>query len=323
MESLKKSFIAVAALAVGSLFSVASFAQDSGKPLQVFMPGAPGGSFDIMTRLVMTKVGENLGRPVVVENIQGAGGMLAIERCLKAEADGNNICIGYVGNLAIAPWIYKKMNYDPQKDVKPVALMGSVSFVLAVPAASPFRSVADLVNFAKANPGKLNFASSGNGTGGHVGAEMMKSAAGLFMTHIPYQGAAPASIALLGGHVDWAFEALPTALPNVKGGKLRALAVSTLKRLPDLPDVPTMAEQGFPGFDLQSWVGVVVSAKTPDAAVRALNAEINKVLESPDLKRQFASRGAQTIGGTPEQFAKFLNSEVELYGRIMKNAKAD
>jgi len=313
---------AAAAFAAATL-ATASFAQFPSKSIQVYMPGAPGGSFDIMTRMVMHKLAENLGRPTVVENITGAGGMLAIERCLKAEPDGHNVCIGYAGNLAIAPWIYPNMNYDPQKDVKPVALLGSVSFVLAVPASSPFRSVEDLVNFARANPGKLNYASSGNGTGAHVGGELMKTAAKIDMTHVPYQGAAPASVALLGGHVDWSFEALPTALPNVKAGKLRALATSTLKRSPDLPDVPTMAEQGFPGFDLQSWVGVVVPAKTPDAAVQVLNTEINKVLESPELRQQFAARGAQTIGGTPEQFAKFLKDEIAIYGRVMKKAKAD
>jgi len=310
------------AAALGLVASVAS-AQYPSKQILVHMPGAPGGSFDTMTRMVMTRLSESVKNPVVVENITGAGGMIAIERCLKAEADGHNLCIGYVGNLAIAPWIYPKMNYDPVKDLKPVALLGSVSFVLAVPANSPFRSVDDLVKFARANPGKLNFASSGNGTGGHVGAEMMKTHADLNMVHVPYQGNAPASVALLGGHVDWAFEALPTALPNVKAGKLRALAASGPKRLPDLPDVPTMAESGFPGFDLQSWVGVLAPAKTPDTAIRFLNAEINKILDTEELRKQYGVRGAATIGGTPDQFADFLRSELETYRKVMAKAKAD
>jgi tripartite-type tricarboxylate transporter receptor subunit TctC len=310
----------MAAVAAG--LAMAAGAQYPSKQIQVYMPGAPGGSFDTMTRLVMTRLSDNLKQPVVVENVSGAGGMLAIERCLKAEPDGHNVCIGYVGNLAIAPWIYPGMNYDPVKDVKPVVLLGSVSFVLAVPASSPFKSVDDLVKFARANPGKLNYASSGNGTGGHIGGELVKTAARIEMTHIPYQGNAPASVALLGGHVDWAFEALPTALPNVKAGKLRALAASGPKRLADLPDVPTMAEQGFPGFDLQSWVGVVVPAKTPDSAVRALNAEINRILDSPELKQQYGTRGAATIGGTPEQFTAYLKSEIETYGHVIKASKA-
>jgi tripartite-type tricarboxylate transporter receptor subunit TctC len=320
---MQHRFIAAAAAAI-ALAAAPAFAQPfPSKTIQVHMPGAPGGSFDTMTRLVMTRLADNIKHPVVVENITGAGGMLAIEKCLQGEADGHNLCIGYVGNLAIAPWIYPKMNYDPLKDVKPVVLLGSVSFVMAVPASSPFKTVDDLVKFARANPGKLNFASSGNGTGGHVGAEMMKAHAKLDMVHVPYQGNAPASIALLGGHVDWSFEALPTALPNVKAGKLRALAVSGPKRIPDLPDVPTMAESGFPGFDLQSWVGVVVPAKTPDAAVKVLNAEINKVLDTPDLQQQYAKRGAATIGGTPEQFAAYLKSETQTYGKVMAKAKAD
>jgi tripartite-type tricarboxylate transporter receptor subunit TctC len=306
-----------------ALAASAAVAQYPTKQIQVFMPGAPGGSFDTMTRLVMTRLAENVKQPVVVENITGAGGMLALDRCLQANPDGHNVCIGYVGNLAIAPWIYPNMTYDPVKDVKPVVLLGSVSFVLAVPASSPFRSVGDLVRFARAHPGKLNYASSGNGTGAHVGGELMKQQQKLDMVHVPYQGNAPASVALLGGHVDWSFEALPTALPNVKAGKLRALAVSTPQRSPDLPDVPTMAESGFAGFDLQSWLGVVVPAKTPDAAVRALNAEINKILDTPELKQAYQTRGAAAIGGTPEQFATFVKAEIAQYGKVMAKAKAD
>ena len=293
------------------------------KSFHVYMPGAPGGSFDTMTRMVTNKLTENVKQAVVVENIAGAGGMLSVERCLKAEADGYNLCITYTGNLAIAPYIFPKMNYDPVKDLKPVALLGQVSYVLAVPASSPFKTLDDLLKFARANPGKLNYASGGNGTGGHVGGEMIKTAQKLEMTHVPYQGNAPASVSLLGGHVDWAIEALPTSLANVKAGKLRALAVSTLKRQPDLPDVPTMAEQGFPGFDLTSWVALSVPASTPDSAVRRLNAEINKILDTPEIKAAYLQRGAQTIGGTPEQFAAFLKSELTLYGTVMGKAKAD
>lgn len=318
MTWMARGLALAATLALG-----AAFAQYPSKPVQVYMPGAPGGSFDVMTRLVMTKLADNIRQPVVVENVTGAGGMLAIERCLKAEADGHNVCIGYVGNLAIAPYIYPSMNYDPVRDVKPVVLLGSVSFVLAVPASSPFKSVDDLVKFARANPGKLNYASSGNGTGAHVGGEIMKSQQKLDMVHVPYQGAAPASVALLGGHVDFSFEALPTALANVKAGKLRALAVTTPKRVAELPDIPTMAESGFPGFDLQSWVGVVVPAKTPDTAVRALNAEINRVLATPELKQAYQARGAAPIGGTPEEFAAYLKSEMAVYSKVMAKAKAD
>ncbi len=313
------AFAASAALCLGT-----AVAQPfPNKSLHVFMPGAPGGSFDIMTRMVMTRLAEQIKQPVVVENITGAGGMVSIERCLKAEADGYNLCIGYVGSLAIAPWIYPNIKYDPVKDLKPVALLGSVSFVLAVPESSRFRTFQELFAYAKANPGKLNYASSGNGTGGHVGGEIMKRTAGLEMVHVPYQGNAPAAIALLGGHVDWAFEALPTALANVKAGKLRALAVSSPKRLPDLPDVPAMSELGFPGFDLQSWVGVLVPAATPDAAVKVLNAEVNKILASPELREQYAKRGAATIGGSPADFEVYLKSELQQYKSVMAKAKAD
>ena len=299
-----------------------ALAQYPNRAIHVYMPGAPGGSFDTLTRLVMQKLSEQVKQPVVVENVSGAAGMLAVDRCLQAGADGYSLCIGYVGNIAIAPWLYKNMTYDPVKDLKPVALMGSVSFVLAVPASSPFKSVDDLVKYARANPGKLNYASSGNGTGGHIGGELLKKAQHLEMTHIPYQGAAPASIALLGGQVDWAFEALPTALPNVKAGKLRALAASGPRRIPDLPDVPTMQELGYKDFDLESWVGVMVAAKTPDDVVRDLNEQINKALKSPDLERAYASRGAIPIGGTPEQFAAYVKSELATYGQVIKTSQA-
>ncbi len=312
-----------AAGACMALAATIAAAQYPTKQIQVFMPGAPGGSFDTMTRLVMTRLADNVKQPVIVENIAGAGGTLAIDRCLAARPDGYNVCIGYVGNLAIAPYLYPNLAYDPLKDVKPVVLLGSVSFVLAVPASSPFKTVEDLVKFARANPGKLNYASSGNGTGAHVGGELMKQQLKLDMVHVPFQGNAPASVALLGGHVDWSFEALPTALPNVKGGKLRALAVTTPKRSADLPDVPTMAESAFPGFDLQSWLGVVVPAKTPDSAVQALNQEINKILDTPDLKQAYQTRGGAAIGGTPEQFATFLRAETVQYGKVMAKAKAD
>lgn len=293
------------------------------KQLHVFMPGAPGGSFDIMTRMVMTRLAERIKQPVVVENFPGAGGMISIEHCLKAPADGYNLCIGYVGSLAIAPYIYPNIKYDPVKDLEPVALLGSVSFVLAVPAASPFKTAKELFDYARANPGKLNYASSGNGTGAHVGGEILKRTAKLDMQHIPFQGNAPAAVALLGGHVDWSFEALPTSLPNVKAGKLRALAVTSPKRQPDLPDVPAMAELGFPGFDLQSWVAVSVPAGTPDAQVKYLNTEINAILDSAELKGQYAKRGAATLGGSPEDFTRYLKSELEQYKSVMGKAKAD
>lgn len=293
------------------------------KPLKVYMPGAPGGSFDILTRLAMTRLSEVLKQPVVVENYTGAGGMIAVERCLAGTADGYSLCITYTGNLAIAPYIFNKMPYDPVKDVKPVTLLGSVSYVFAVPAASPYKSVQELLVYARANPGKITYASSGNGTGAHVGGEMIKSTMKIDMTHIPHQGNAPAAIALLGGHVDWSFEALPTSLPNVKAGKLRALAVSTLNRQRDLPEVPTMAELGFPGFDLTSWVAVSVPAATPDPVVEQLNAAINKVLEMPDIKEAYRQRGAQTLGGSQQKFATFLQAELGLYSKVMGKAKAD
>ena len=311
--------ISIAALAAPEARAQAEFPS---RQLQVIMPGTPGGSFDIMTRMVMAKLGERLPQPVVIENVPGAAGMIAAERGAKAEADGHRLVIGYFGNLAANPWLFPKLSYDPVKDFRPVVLLGSLSYIAAVPAASPFKTLEDLVKAARANPGKINFASGGNATGGHIGGELLKSVARLDMVHVPYQSAAPASLALLGGQVDWAFEAMPTAIGNVKAGKLRALAVSSPQRFPLLADVPTVAEQGYPGFEVGGWVGVLLPARAPDAAVRWLNAEINRVLQSPEIRNGFAERGADAMGGTPEQFADYLKSEIEKYGRIIKGSGA-
>jgi tripartite-type tricarboxylate transporter receptor subunit TctC len=273
--------------------------------------------------LAMIRLSELIKQPVAVENFAGAGGMISVERCIAGGSDGYHLCATYAGNLAIDPYIFPKMPYDPVKDLKPVALLGSIPFVFAVPAGSPFKSVQELIAYARANPGKVSYASGGNGTGGHVAGEMIKAATGVQMTHIPYQGSAPASVALLGRHVDWSFEGLPTALPNIKAGKLRALAVSTPGRQPDLPDVPAMAEVGFPGFNLTSWVGISAPAGTPDAEIAQLNTAINQVLQMSELQNAYAKAGAQTMGGPPEKFASFLQSELALYKKVMSKAKVE
>jgi tripartite-type tricarboxylate transporter receptor subunit TctC len=287
------------------------------KQIFITMPGAPGGSYDIITRLIMAKLGERAGQPVVINNVPGAGGIIALSRGAKAEPNGYNLTVGYVGALAASPWLHE-IDYDPVRDFVPVIEFGAISCVAAVPVASPIRSFAELVAAAKAQPGKLNFGSGGIGTCGHIGGELLRSMAGIDMVHVPYSGAAPASVALLGGQVDFAFEGVPTAIQNIRGGKLRALAMSGDKRSPLLPEVPTVAELGFPQFSVLGWTGLLAPARTPPQAVDWLNRNINEILALPDIKEAMARQGVDIVGGTPEAFGAVIKSELETYGRILK-----
>ncbi|MBS0220435.1 MAG: tripartite tricarboxylate transporter substrate binding protein [Proteobacteria bacterium] len=287
------------------------------KQIFITMPGAPGGSYDIITRLIMAKLGERAGQPVVINNVPGAGGIIALSKGAKAEPDGYHLTVGYVGALAASPWLHE-IDYDPVKDFDPVIEFGAISCVAAVPAASPIKSFAELIATAKAKPGKLNFASGGIGTCGHIGGELLRSMAGIDIMHIPYSGAAPASIALLAGQVDFAFEGVPTAIQNIRAGKLRALAMSGDKRSALLPDVPTVAELGFPHFNVLGWTGLLAPAKTPPEAIQWLNRNINEILARPDIKEAMANQGVDIIGGSPEAFRTVIKSELATYGKILK-----
>jgi putative tricarboxylic transport membrane protein len=288
---------------------------------QIFitMPGAPGGSYDIITRLIMAKLGERAGQPIVINNVAGAGGIIAMSKGAKAEPDGYHLTVGYVGALAASPWLHE-VDYDPVKDFEPVIEFGAISCVGAVPAASPIKSFAGLIAAAKVKPGKLNFASGGIGTCGHIGGELLRAMAGIDIVHIPYSGAAPASIALLGGQVDFAFEGVPTALQNIHAGKLRALAMSGDKRSALLPEVPTVAELGFPQFSVLGWTGLLAPAKTPAQDVQWLNRNINEILALPDIKDAMAAQGVDIIGGTPAAFGTVITSELATYGKILKSS---
>ena len=292
------------------------------KPIRLVVPFPPGGATDILARDVAQKLTEAWGQSVIVDNRPGAGGNIGSELVAKSAPDGYTLEMGTVGTHAINASLYAKMPYDHVKDFTPVILVAGVPNVLVVNPSVPANSVADLIAYAKANPGKLNFASSGNGTSIHLSGELFKVMAGVQITHIPYKGSAPALQDLLAGQVQMMFDNLPPSLPQIKAGKLRALAVTSATRAPALPEVPTLAESGLPGFEASSWFGILVPAGTPAPIVAKLNAEIAKWLATPEAKEKLAKQGANAAGGTPDDFAKHIAAETAKWAKVVKDSGA-
>ena len=292
------------------------------KPIRLVVPFPPGGATDILARAIGQRFSEVLGQPVIVDNRPGAGGNIGSELVAKAAPDGYTLLMGTVGTHAINPSLYAKMPYDHVKDFAPVILVAGVPNVLVVHPSVPARTVGEFIAYAKANPGKLNFASSGSGTSIHLAGELFKVMAGVQMTHIPYKGSAPAIQDLLGGQVQLMFDNLPSALPQIKAGKLRALAVTSANRTPALPDVPTVAEAGLAGFEASSWFGVLAPAGTPPATIARLNAEGVKWLATPEAKERMHNLGANAAGGTPEDFAAHIRAETVKWARVVKDSGA-
>ena len=320
-------------LAVGALlaFSALAAAPMAGaqaypaKPIRIVVPFPPGGATDILARAVAQKLTDAWGQAVVVDNRPGAGGNIGSELVAKAAPDGYTLEMGTVGTHAINASLYAKMPYDHVKDFAPVILVAGVPNVLVVNPSLPVSSVQELIAYAKANPGKLNFASSGNGTSIHLAGELFKVMAGVQMTHIPYKGSAPALQDLIGGQVQLMFDNLPPSLPHIKAGKLRALAVTSATRSSALPDTPTIAESGLPGFEASSWFGVLAPAGTPPAIIARLNAEIGAWLASAEAKEKMLALGANIGGGSPEDFARHIAAETAKWQKVVKasGAKVD
>jgi tripartite-type tricarboxylate transporter receptor subunit TctC len=292
------------------------------KPIRLVVPFPAGGATDILAREVAKHLTDAWGQSVVVDNRPGAGGNIGSELVAKAAPDGYTLEMGTVGTHAINASLYSKMPYDHVKDFVPVILVAGVPNVLEVNPALPVNSVQELIAYAKANPGKLNFASSGSGTSIHLSGELFKVMAGVQMTHVPYKGSAPALQDLIGGQVQLMFDNLPPSLPQIKAGKLRALAVTSAGRAPALPDTPTVAEAGLPGFEASSWFGVLAPAGTPPEIVNKLNAEIAKWLASPGAKEKLANVGANIAGGTPEDFARHIQAETAKWAKVVKESGA-
>jgi len=302
------------------------------KPIRIVVPFAAGGTTDILARSLAPELQRALGQPVVVDNKPGAGGNTGAAEVAKSPPDGYTLLMGTVGTHAINAALYPKMPFDPVKDFVPVALVAGVPNVLVMNPASMQRygiaSVADLIKAAKANPGKLNYASSGNGTSIHLSAELFKSMTDTYMLHIPYRGSGPALIDLMGGSMDLMFDNLPSALPHIKSGKLKALAVTSATRSGALPDVPTVEEAGGPslkGYEASSWFGLLAPAGTPAEVVQRLQQETTKALVAPALKERLLSQGAIPSGIGSAGFAKFIAAESAKWARVVKasGAKVD
>jgi len=289
-------------------------------PVRIIVPFPAGGPADALARIVGDKLAQSLGKPFIVENKAGAGGNIGMEQGARAAPDGYTLTLAPVGNLTVAPALYSKLPYDPAKDFAPITVLASVPNVLIVNPSVPAKSVAELVALAKAKPGSLNYASPGNGSIPHLAAELFKRMAGVDIVHIPFNGVAPASNAVLAGDVQMFFAQSSAALPQWRAGRVVALGVATLNRIAAAPDLPTIAEQGFPDFEATSWYALVAPTGTPAAIVERLHGEIVKALREPDVREKIAGLGAEPVGNTPAEFAAMQRAETIRWTRVAKEA---
>ncbi|MBJ2156901.1 Bug family tripartite tricarboxylate transporter substrate binding protein [Variovorax sp. IB41] len=294
------------------------------KAIRLVVPFPPGGATDAAARLVAVKMSEHWGQPVLVDNRAGAGGNVGSDIVAKSPADGYTLVMGVTGSHAINTSLYSKMPYDPVADFVAVSQVAVVPNVLVVHPSVPAKNLAELVALAKKEPGKLNYASLGNGTAAHLGMEMLKADAGVDITHVPYKGSAPAVSDLLAGQVQMMVDGLPSALPHVKAGKLRAIALTSLRRSPSLPDLPTIAET-YPGFYADAWSGLFAPKGTPQPVVDKLSAEVQRILKLPDVREKLAALGAEPVGSTQAEFTAHVKREIDKWAKVVKasGAKVD
>ena len=315
-RSFVRALLACLLAAASALASAQAWPE---KPIRFLMSAPAGSSIDVLGRAIADKLKDRLGQPVIVENKPAAGGTVATAEVAKAAPDGYTMLLAFNGPLAITP-LLSKVPYDVHKDLAPVIITSSQPNVLAVNAQLPVKTVQELVAYARANPGKLNFASVGNGSSSHLNAELLKSMAGIDIVHIPFNGSPPAVTATIQNETQMIFAVMQPLQPQIQAGKLRALAVTSAKRFPLLPDLPTIAESGYPGFDALAWNGVLVPAATPKPVVQRLNAEINAILKDPDVVQRMHAAGFDLVGGTPEDFGALIKGESEKWVPVIRKA---
>ena len=316
----RRQFLKLGATTAAGLAAPAAWSQSyPARPVRVIVTFAPGGPTDVAARLIAQKLSESLGRQFYVENVAGASGNIGTAQAAKAQPDGYTLLIT-VNNLVINPPLFGNVTYDPYKDFDPVALAVSFSSAFSVHPSVPAKSVSELVNHIKANPGRLSFASPGLGTPSHLLGEQFKVTLGLDLVHVPYSGSGPAITATVAGHTPIGFASLSTAVPQAKDGKLRVLAVMSKNASPSLPEAPTIAAAGYPGLDGDGWVGALFPARTPKEIVALINREIVRIIALPDVKERFATLGLDPVGGTPDDFAQQMRAEGEKWAKVIRAA---
>jgi tripartite-type tricarboxylate transporter receptor subunit TctC len=322
MPTFKSWRVRAAATAFAAAVSATALAQGfPAKPVRVVVPYPPGGPTDIVARVVSQKLSEQTGQQFVVENRAGAGGNIGAEAVARSPADGYTLLVATTAH-AINPSLFKQLGYDLQKDFAPVSQLTGGPLVIVVNPSLPAKNVPELIALAKSKPGALNFASSGNGQSTHLSAELFSSMAGIKMNHVPYKGSAPALTDVIGGQADLMFDTMLSAMPQVKTGKLRALAVTSAARSPAAPDLPTVAESGLPGYEAIAWNGLLAPAGTPKDVVAKLNAELKRALEAPEVKERFAAQGFGAAWTPPEKYAAFMQAELAKWAKVVKTSGA-
>ena len=295
------------------------------RPITMIVPFTPGGGTDIMARLVADKLGRGLGQPVVVENKAGAGGTIGTELAARSEPNGYTLMMGSVSTISINPSLYKKLNINPIKDLAPIGLFASTPSVIAVPNNLPVNTLQELIAYAKANPGKVNFGSAGSGTSHHLAGELFKQQAGVDAQHVPYKGSAPALLGLMRGDVQFLIANMPSLKPAIDGKQIKPLALTSLERSAQFPDYKTANESGLPGFEVIVWYGIFAPAGTPEAIINRLNGELRKITAMPDVRKKLTEEGADAINSTPREFAQRIQKDYEIWKKVVDSsgAKAD
>jgi tripartite-type tricarboxylate transporter receptor subunit TctC len=307
---MKKALLCIAALAL----PFAAHAQD--KPIRIIAPFPPGGPADVIARPLAEGMQQVMGQPVIVDFRPSAGAIVGVQSLTSSPADGQTLLVGS-NVLVLSKWLFKKLPYDPQRDLRGVVSLANSPYLVLVPSSFPGSTVGDLLRAAKAQPGKLNYASSGPGTLAHVTAERFRRQAGVDMTHVPYKGAGPAIIAVTTGEVALFFDNVFSSQAHVKSGKLKALGVTSLARVPQFPDLPTVDEQGVKGYESAAWFGIVTQKGVPDAVVSRLNEAINRALQTPTVRDRYAALGVQQTGGSVQAFQKLIDDDVETVGKVI------